>query len=159
MSDYAGLVCIRALSRAVRRRPHCELLRCSGIHLDESALMTELRRDGAHLNNDNDLPDQTNHQQRALSCSLLRLFSPSTLCSSTFSSPTFTFSTQFWGVYPLTFSTLSRLRSLSPSSLLLSNCHLPLAIRVIQIARVSLCHRRRVGRDKREKGREGMMGE
>lgn len=76
MSDYAGLVCIRPLSRAIRRPPHCELLRCSGIHLDESALMTELRRDGAHLNNDKDLSDQTNHQQRALSCSLLSLFSP-----------------------------------------------------------------------------------
>lgn len=152
MSDYAGLVCIRALSRAIRRRPHCELLRCSGIHLDESALMTELRRDGAHLNNDNDLSDQTNHQQRALSCSLLRLFSPLHSVPLPFPLPLSLFSTQFWGVYPFTFSTF-------PSSLLLFNCHLPLAIRVIQIARVSLCHRRRVGRDKREKGREGMMGE
>lgn len=41
MSDYARLVCIRPLSRDVRRLLYYELLRCSGIHLDESALMTE----------------------------------------------------------------------------------------------------------------------
>lgn len=50
MSDYVDLVCIRVLSRDIRRLLYCELLRCSGIHLDESALMTELCRDGAHLN-------------------------------------------------------------------------------------------------------------
>ena len=45
MSDYAGLVCIRALSGDIRRLLYYELLRCSGIHLDESALMTELYRE------------------------------------------------------------------------------------------------------------------
>lgn len=45
VSDYAGLVCIRALSRDIRRLLYYELLRCSGIHLDESALMTELYRE------------------------------------------------------------------------------------------------------------------
>lgn len=45
MSDYVRLVCIRALSRDVRRLLYYELLRCSGIHLDESALMTELWRE------------------------------------------------------------------------------------------------------------------
>lgn len=49
MSDYVDLVCIR-VSGDIRRLLYCELLRCSGIHLDESALMTELLRDGAHLN-------------------------------------------------------------------------------------------------------------
>lgn len=56
MSDYVDLVCVRALSRDGSRLPYCELPRCSGIHLDESALMTALCRDGAHLNNYNDLP-------------------------------------------------------------------------------------------------------
>lgn len=50
MSDYVDLVCIRVLSRDIRRLLYCELLRCSGIHLDESALMTELCGDGTHLN-------------------------------------------------------------------------------------------------------------
>lgn len=45
VSDYVRLVCIRALSRDVRRVLYYELLRCSGIHLDESALMTELWRE------------------------------------------------------------------------------------------------------------------
>lgn len=49
MSDYVDLVCIM-VSGDIRRLLYCELLRCSGIHLDESALMTELLRDGAHLN-------------------------------------------------------------------------------------------------------------
>lgn len=42
MGDYVGLVCIRALSRDIRRLLYYELLRCSGIHLEESGLMTEL---------------------------------------------------------------------------------------------------------------------
>lgn len=41
MSDYLGLVCIRPLSGDIRRLLYYELPRCSGIHLDESALMTE----------------------------------------------------------------------------------------------------------------------
>lgn len=45
MSDYVGLVYISALLRDIRRLLYCELLRCSGIHLDESALMTELYRE------------------------------------------------------------------------------------------------------------------
>lgn len=51
MSDYVDLVCIRLLSRDIRRLLYYELLKCSGIHLNESALMTELCRDEAHLNN------------------------------------------------------------------------------------------------------------
>lgn len=51
VSDYVDLVCIRLLSRDIRRLLYYELLKCSGIHLNESALMTELCRDGAHLNN------------------------------------------------------------------------------------------------------------
>lgn len=45
VSDYVGLVYIRALSGDIRRLLYCELLRCSGIHLDESALMTEMYRE------------------------------------------------------------------------------------------------------------------
>lgn len=45
MSDYVGLVCIKALSRDIRQLLYYELLRCSGIHLDESALMTELYKE------------------------------------------------------------------------------------------------------------------
>lgn len=45
MSDYVGLVHIRALSGDIRRLRYYELLRCSGIHLDESAMMTELHRE------------------------------------------------------------------------------------------------------------------
>lgn len=41
-SDYGRLVRVRALSRDIRRLLYCELPRCSGIHLDESALMTEV---------------------------------------------------------------------------------------------------------------------
>lgn len=37
-----SLVCIRTLSGDIRPLLYYELLRCSGIHLDESALMTEL---------------------------------------------------------------------------------------------------------------------
>lgn len=40
-----GLVCIKALSRDIRQLLYYELLRCSGIHLDESALMTELYKE------------------------------------------------------------------------------------------------------------------
>lgn len=78
VSDYVDLVCIRVLSRDIRRLLYCELLRCSGIHLDESALMTELRRDGAHLNKYySSLIKQTTGSDlfHALSRSLILLFS------------------------------------------------------------------------------------
>lgn len=45
VSDYVGLVRVRPLSQDIRRLLYCELLRCSGIHLDESALMSEAHPD------------------------------------------------------------------------------------------------------------------
>jgi len=45
VSDYMGLVCIRAPSGDIRLSLYYELLRCSGIHLDDSALMNELYKE------------------------------------------------------------------------------------------------------------------
>lgn len=98
MSDYVDLVCIRVLSRDIRRLLYCELLRCSGIHLDESALMTELLRDGAHLNKYySSLIKQTTSSDlfHALSLSHPASFSPARLF---FPSSAFSLVTLVWGL-------------------------------------------------------------
>lgn len=127
MSDYVGLVCIRALSRDIRRLLYCALLRCSGIHLDESALMTELRRDGVHPDNYcSSLIKQTTSRDlcHALSHSIISLFL----------SLVFFFlhllSFQFLGLFPFTFPPPHLPYSFP---LLLFNSRLPLAIIVIEI--------------------------
>lgn len=104
MSDYVDLVCIRVLSGDIRRLLYCELLRCSGIHLDESALMTELLRDGAHLNKYySSLIKQTTSSDlfHALSLSHPAFFPP---LSSAFSLETLL----FWGCFTSNSSQFSK---------------------------------------------------
>lgn len=136
MSDYAGLVCIRALSRDIRRLLYYELLRCSGIHLDESALMT-VQRDEAHPDNYcSSLIKQTTSGDLCLALShsiififFFLVFAFLYLLSS--------LPIDFWISLPSYFLPLFPLHLFCSSSSLLFNCHLPLAISVIQIPTIS----------------------
>ena len=109
------LVYIRALSRDIRRRLYWELLRCSGIHLDESALMTELY--GAHPDNYHSaLIKQTTSRALCHALTLLSLLSP--LCS---------FS-------PLSFPSLALLPFLSPP------LHFTLFLSFAPFFLIAICH-------------------
>lgn len=144
MSDYVDLVCIRALSGDIRRLLYYELLRCSGIHLEESGLMTELY--GAHPDNYcSSLIKQTTSRDLCHALSHSIIFS--SLCS--FSLP---LSLLFFGICLLSLSALFPLHLLHSSPSILFNCHLPLAISVIQIPLNSQCHRQRVGEIKSNRG-------
>lgn len=127
VSDYVDLVCIRVLSRDIRRLLYWELLRCSGIHLDESALMTELRRDGAHLNKYcSSLIKQTTSTDlfHALSRSLSSCFFP---LGTLFPLYNFPSNTMVSAVLPLTLPYFSFIQPYS-SVLVLGHRHLPFTI-------------------------------
>lgn len=125
--DYVDLVCIRVLSGDIRQLLYCELLRCSGIHLDESVLMTELCRDGAHLNNYCSSLIKGTTSRDLLHALFLSLSLP--LCYFP-SYPFWVF--LFLALFAFTFA-LSSYILLYITALLLFNCHLPLAIRVTHV--------------------------
>lgn len=140
VSDYVGLVHIRALSGDIRRLRYYELLRCSGIHLDESAMMTELHRETGLTQITTALP-WSNEPPAEISVIL-----PLTLLSSLPSLWSFPIPLslrllhvfQFLGVFFLSLSApFPPYMYFYSSPPLLFNCHLPLAISVIQIPGIS----------------------
>lgn len=127
VSDYVGLVRVRPLSQDIRRLLYCELLRCSGIHLDESALMSEAHPDNYYSS----LIKQTTSPGLCHAFSLLSSF----LFLYLFISPFYRTPLPSPPRHPSSTSCPLHLQYSLPSFPF--NRHLPLAIRVIQIPAVS----------------------
>lgn len=138
VSDYVGLVYIRALSGDIRRLLYCELLRCSGIHLDESALMTEMYRETGLTQITTALPwSNKPPAETSVMLSLTLLSFLSSLCSLSLPRSLFLFHFSLLLSYFFYFFLPPLYIYFIPLPSLLFNCHLPLAISVIQIAGIS----------------------